>query len=43
MLTKQRSRPTGAMRDKLWLPINRRRYGQRKAIVEPVFVQLKED
>ena len=39
----QRSRPTGAMRYKMRQPANRRRYARRKAIVEPVFGQLKED
>ena len=38
----QRSRPTGAMRFKLRQPDARRRYARRKAIVEPVFGQLKE-
>ena len=31
------------MRYKLRQPANRRRYARRKAIVEPVFGQLKED
>jgi hypothetical protein len=43
VLVAQRSRPTGAMRFKLRQPANRRRYRRRKAIVEPVFGQLKED
>lgn len=43
VLEAQRSRPTGAMRYKLRQPANRRRYARRKAIVEPVFGQRKED
>src|SRR5215207_2051692 len=43
VLVAQRSRPTGAMRYKMRQPANRRRYARRKAIVEPVFGQLKED
>jgi transposase len=43
VLVAQRSRLTGAMRFKLRQPANRRRYRRRKAIVEPVFGQLKED
>lgn len=43
IIVAQRSRPTGAMRYKLRQPANRRRYARRKAIVEPVFGQLKED
>lgn len=42
LLVAQRSRPTGAMRFKLRQPDARRRYSRRKAIVEPVFGQLKE-
>jgi transposase len=42
ILVSQRSRPTGAMRFKLRQPDARRRYARRKAIVEPVFGQLKE-
>src|SRR5215212_965885 len=42
LLVGQRSRPTGAMRFKLRQPDARRRYARRKAIVEPVFGQLKE-
>ena len=42
LLVSQRSRPTGAMRFKLRQPDARRRYARRKAIVEPVFGQLKE-
>jgi transposase len=41
-LNAQRSRLTGAMRFKLRQPAARRRYARRKAIVEPVFGQLKE-
>ena len=41
ILVAQRSRPTGAMRFKLRQPDARRRYARRKAIVEPVFGQLK--
>ena len=41
LLVSQRSRPTGAMRFKLRQPDARRRYARRKAIVEPVFGQLK--
>ncbi|CAA9580819.1 MAG: Mobile element protein [uncultured Thermomicrobiales bacterium] len=41
VLVAQRSRPTGAMRFKLRQPDARRRYARRKAIVEPVFGQLK--
>lgn len=40
-LNAQRSRSTGAMRFKLRQPEARRRYARRKAIVEPVFGQLK--
>jgi transposase len=43
VLVAQRCRPTGAMRFKLRRPEARRRYARRKAIVEPVFGQLKED
>jgi transposase len=43
VIVAQRSRPTGAMRHKLRQPDARRRYARRKAIVEPVFGQLKED
>jgi transposase len=43
VLVAQRSRPTGAMRFKLRQPEARRRYARRKAIVEPVFGQLKQD
>jgi transposase len=43
VIVAQRSRPTGAMRHKLRRPDARRRYARRKAIVEPVFGQLKED
>jgi transposase len=43
VLVTRRSRPTGAMRFKLRQPGARRRYARRKAIVEPVFGQLKED
>jgi transposase len=43
VLVAQRSRPTGAMRFKLRQPEARRRYARRKAIVEPVFGQLKEN
>jgi transposase len=43
VLVAQRSRPAGAMRYKMRQPANRRRYARRKAIVEPVFGQLKED
>jgi hypothetical protein len=42
VLVAQRSRPTGAMRFKLRQPDARRRYARRKAIVEPVFGQLKD-
>jgi transposase len=42
LLVSHRSRPTGAMRFKLRQPDARRRYARRKAIVEPVFGQLKE-
>jgi transposase len=42
LLVAQRSRSTGAMRFKLRQPDARRRYARRKAIVEPVFGQLKE-
>jgi transposase len=42
VLVAQRCRPTGAMRFKLRRPEARRRYARRKAIVEPVFGQLKE-
>jgi transposase len=42
LLVSQRSRPTGAMRFKLRQPEARRRYARRKAIVEPVFGQLKD-
>jgi transposase len=42
LLVAQRSRPTGAMRFKLRQPDARRRYARRKAIVEPVFGQLKD-
>ena len=42
VLVAQRSRPTGAMRSKLRQPDARRRYARRKAIVEPVFGQLKD-
>ena len=41
-LNAQRSRSTGAMRFKLRQPTARRRYARRKAIVEPVFGQLKD-
>jgi transposase len=41
-LNAQRSRLTGAMRFKLRQPAARRRYARRKAIVEPVFGQLKD-
>ena len=41
-LNAQRSRSTGAMRFKLRQPEARRRYARRKAIVEPVFGQLKD-
>ena len=43
VLVAQRSRPAGAMRDKMRQPANRRRYARRTAIVEPVFGQIKED
>jgi transposase len=43
VLVAQRCRPTGAMRFKLRQPDARRRYARRKAIVEPVFGQLKEN
>ena len=43
VLVAQRSRPAGGMRYKMRQPANRRRYARRKAIVEPVFGQLKED
>jgi transposase len=43
VLVTQRSRTTGSMRYKLRQPGARRRYARRKAIVEPVFGQLKED
>jgi transposase len=42
LVVSQRSRPTGAMRFKLRQPDARQRYARRKAIVEPVFGQLKE-
>jgi transposase len=42
VLVAQRSRPTGAMRFKLRQPDARRRYARRKAVVEPVFGQLKD-
>jgi hypothetical protein len=42
LLVSQRSRPTGAMRFKLRQPDARRRYARHKAIVEPVFGQLKD-
>jgi transposase len=41
LLVAQRSRPAGAMRFKLRQPDARRRYARRKAVVEPVFGQLK--
>jgi len=41
-LNAHRSRSTGAMRFKLRQPEARRRYARRKAIVEPVFGQLKQ-
>ena len=41
-LNAQRSRATGALRFKLRQPEARRRYARRKAIVEPVFGQLKD-
>ena len=43
VLVVQRCRATGAMRFKLRQPEARRRYARRKAIVEPVFGQLKEN
>jgi transposase len=43
VLVAQRCRATGAMRFKLRRPAARRRYARRKAIVEPVFGQLKEN
>ena len=43
VLVAQRCRPAGAMRFKLRQPAARRRYARRKAIVEPVFGQVKED
>jgi transposase len=43
VLVAQRCRAAGAMRFKLRQPEARRRYARRKAIVEPVFGQLKED
>jgi transposase len=43
VLVTQRSRPAGAMRFKLRQLAARRRYARRKAIVEPVFGQVKED
>jgi transposase len=43
VLVAQRCRATGAMRFKLRQPQARRRYARRKAIVEPVFGQVKED
>ncbi|HET8646174.1 MAG TPA: transposase, partial [Vicinamibacteria bacterium] len=43
VLVAQRCRATGAMRFKLRQPAARRRYARRKAIVEPVFGQVKED
>jgi transposase len=43
VLVAQRCRPAGAMRFKLRRPEARRRYARRKAIVEPVFGQVKED
>jgi transposase len=42
LVVSQRSRPTGAMRFKRRRPDARRRYARRKAIVEPVFGQLKD-
>jgi transposase len=41
VLDARRCRPAGAMRFKLRQPDARRRYARRKAIVEPVFGQLK--
>ncbi len=41
VLVAQRCRPAGAMRFKLRQPEARRRYARRKAIVEPIFGQLK--
>jgi transposase len=43
LLVAQRCRAAGAMRFKLRQPDARRRYARRKAIVEPVFGQLKEN
>jgi transposase len=43
VLVAQRCRAAGAMRFKLRQPDARRRYARRKAIVEPVFGQLKEN
>ncbi len=43
VLVAQRCRATGAMRFKLRQPEARCRYARRKAIVEPVFGQLKEN
>ena len=41
LLVARRCRPAGAMRFKLRQPDARRRYARRKAIVEPIFGQLK--
>jgi transposase len=43
LLVARRGRETGAMRFKMRQPAARRRYARRKAIVEPVFGQVKED
>ena len=43
VLDARRRRPTGTMRYKMRQPEHRRRYARRKAIVEPVFGQIKED
>ncbi len=43
LLIARRGRQTGAMRFKMRQPAARRRYARRKAIVEPVFGQLKEN
>jgi transposase len=43
LVVQRRGRAPGAMRFKMRQPGARRRYARRKAIVEPVFGQLKED
>jgi transposase len=43
LVVQKRGRTPGAMRFKMRQPAARRRYARRKAIVEPVFGQVKED